>query len=105
MRRTEELTKDNLAARLNVCLCYSSTEELLHAVDQTIELAGQRKLPSQLAQMEEAKNNSSGATHMEVPIKITQADFDAQLYGGGNCRPDILIRTSNEVRLSNFLLY
>ena len=27
------------------------------------------------------------------------------MYGGENVRPDILIRTSNEVRLSNFLLW
>jgi ditrans,polycis-polyprenyl diphosphate synthase len=33
MRRTEELTKDHMAARLNVCLCYSSQEEILSAVD------------------------------------------------------------------------
>lgn len=32
-------------------------------------------------------------------------DFEKCLYGGLNCRPEILIRTSNEVRLSNFLLY
>ena len=33
------------------------------------------------------------------------AEFEKELYGGYNCKPDILIRTSNEVRLSNFLLY
>jgi len=39
MRRTEDLTKDHMAARLNVCLCYSSTEEILTAMDKTVELA------------------------------------------------------------------
>jgi undecaprenyl diphosphate synthase len=32
-------------------------------------------------------------------------EFDKSLYGGYNCKPDILIRTSGEIRLSNFLLY
>lgn len=36
---------------------------------------------------------------------MTLTDFEKNLYGGFNCKPDILIRTSNEIRLSNFLLY
>ena len=35
----------------------------------------------------------------------TVQDFEQQLYGGSNCKPEILIRTSKEIRLSNFLLY
>jgi len=35
----------------------------------------------------------------------TIEDFEKNLYGGFNCKPEILIRTSNEIRLSNFLLY
>ena len=35
----------------------------------------------------------------------TKEEFEARLAGGYNVRPDIMIRTSNEVRLSNFLLY
>jgi undecaprenyl diphosphate synthase len=100
MRKTEELTKDHMAARLNVCLCYSSKDEILSAVERTVDLATQGKLPSQLA-TEESKRLSENTT----AIKITQSDFESQLYGGFNCKPDILIRTSNEIRLSNFLLY
>ena len=39
MRQTEELTKEHMAARLNVCLCYSSKDEILSTVEKTIDLA------------------------------------------------------------------
>lgn len=35
----------------------------------------------------------------------TKQEFEAGLLGGYNVKPEILIRTSNEVRLSGFLLY
>ena len=34
MKRTEELTRDNKEARLNVCLCYNSKWEILKAFDE-----------------------------------------------------------------------
>lgn len=39
LRRTEELTKEHKNARLNVCLCYSSKEEIANAVENTAEQA------------------------------------------------------------------
>lgn len=72
MRNTEDLTRAHDKARLNVCLCYNSKNEILEAA-------------------------TSGASTVE--------EFEKKLYGGFNCKPDILIRTSNEIRLSNFLLY
>ena len=37
--------------------------------------------------------------------EIDKQSFERELYGGVNVKPDILIRTSNEIRMSNFLLY
>ena len=71
MRRTEELTKDHMAARLNVCLCYSSLDEILVAVDRTVELASQGKLPSQLKAVEEAKTAGLDLKNQDPTIKIT----------------------------------
>ena len=35
----------------------------------------------------------------------TKQEFESRLLGGYNVKPEILIRTSNEVRLSGFMLY
>ncbi len=39
------------------------------------------------------------------PEQIDHALFEAHLYTAGTCDPDLLIRTSGEMRLSNFLLW
>lgn len=39
------------------------------------------------------------------PDDIDEALFDRHLYTAGICDPDLLIRTSGEMRLSNFLLW
>lgn len=76
---------------MNVCLCYNSKYEILQAFEATAEQHALVKLQSL------TKPNGSQ--------KVEMADFERNLYGGFNCRPEILIRTSNEIRLSNFLLY
>ena len=72
LRKTEEMTKNNDEATLNVCICYNGVDEL----DEALE--GE---PTDLA------------------------TFDSKLKGGYNIKPAILIRTSGEIRLSNFLLH
>lgn len=39
------------------------------------------------------------------PDQIDEALFERHLYTAGSCDPDLLIRTSGEMRLSNFLLW
>lgn len=39
------------------------------------------------------------------PEQIDEALFERHLYTAGNCDPDLLIRTSGEMRISNFLLW
>jgi len=69
MRRAEEQTKDYGTARLNVCLCYNSKNEILHAVESTAELAAQEKLPSQI------KNSQASTSNND--IKVTLSDFES----------------------------
>jgi undecaprenyl diphosphate synthase len=39
------------------------------------------------------------------PDQITETLFEQHLYTAGGCDPDLLIRTSGEMRISNFLLW
>jgi len=41
----------------------------------------------------------------EMKGEYTEDKWESGMYGGYSVKPDILVRTSNEVRLSNFLLY
>ena len=82
MKNSEERTKDYDNGQLNVCICYNSKHEIFDAVESLAQKHA-------LGQVEE----------------INKANFEKELYGGMNVKPDILIRTSNEVRLSNFMLY
>ena len=75
-RDIEEKTKNGNKIKLNVCIGYDSTEEVYQAT----------------LKCNKNTNNS-------------RKEFESHLYGGYNCNPDLLIRTSGETRLSNYLLY
>lgn len=75
-KEIEETTKNNTKIRLNVCIGYNSTEEIYHAKKES-----------------DPKNTDY------------KKELESHLYGGYNCNPDLLIRTSGETRLSNYLLY
>jgi len=44
-------------------------------------------------------------TLTEMKGEYSEEKWEQGMYGGYSVKPDILVRTSNEVRLSNFLLY
>ncbi|NLC33567.1 MAG: isoprenyl transferase [Clostridiales bacterium] len=77
-------TADNKGLQLNIALNYGSRDEILQA---TIALAHQV---------------ASG--HIR-PDEISSEMFENELYTKGQPDVDLLIRTSGELRLSNFLLY
>ena len=82
--KTERFTANNTGIVMNIALNYGGREELLHAVK---ELAGQ-------VERGELKSGD-----------ITEELFEKELYTGGQPDIDLLIRTSGEQRLSNFLLW
>lgn len=86
IRKTEEATRANTRLILNVALNYGSRQEILDAVDRFARDA--QNDPSLLAE---------GA--------LTEELFSKYLYTAGLPDPDLLIRTSGEMRLSNFLLW
>ncbi|KZT35469.1 Di-trans-poly-cis-decaprenylcistransferase [Sistotremastrum suecicum HHB10207 ss-3] len=84
--RAESLTRQNDKAMLNLCMPYTSREEMATAVQSTVEeaLASDVDLSS-----------------------LTEKDVDKHLYTSqvGSPPVDILIRTSGVKRLSDFLLW
>ena len=84
MGELEEKTKDNLQATLQVALSYGSRAEIVQAV----------------------KGVASKIKNGDMSIKeIDEKTFADMLYTKDIPDPDILIRTSGEQRLSNFLLW
>ncbi len=77
-------TRNNTGLNLNLALSYSSRQEILDAV----------------------KNISTEIKHGNYDINnIDEKLFSEHLYTGNKPDPDLLIRTSGEMRLSNFLLW
>ncbi|MEH1815543.1 MAG: isoprenyl transferase [Nostoc sp.] len=82
--RSMEETKDNRGIRFSVATNYGGRQEILQAC-QAI-----------------AKQVQQG---MLQPDEINEQVFESHLYTAGITDPDLLIRTSGEMRLSNFLLW
>ncbi|MCR4692784.1 MAG: isoprenyl transferase [Firmicutes bacterium] len=84
IKKTEEFTKNNTGIVMNIALNYGSREELREAA---------RKLADK-------------AVRGEIkPSEITEDMISDELYTSGQPDPDLIIRTSNELRLSNFLMW
>ncbi|MDY2981805.1 MAG: polyprenyl diphosphate synthase [Eubacteriales bacterium] len=77
----EEKTAANTGLKLNICLNYGSRAEILRAV------------------------RLCAAEAVQTGHLPEQADFEKHLYSAGTPEVDLLIRTSGEERLSNYLLY
>ncbi|MDM9581651.1 isoprenyl transferase [Nostoc sp. GT001] len=82
--RSMEETKNNRGIRFSVATNYGGRQEILQAC-QAI-----------------AKQVQQG---MLQPHEINEQVFESHLYTAGITDPDLLIRTSGEMRLSNFLLW
>jgi len=82
--KTLELTGGNEAMILNLALSYGSREELTRAMQKiAVKLASKQLNPED----------------------ITEDLISTHLYTSGMPDPDLIIRTSGEYRLSNFLLW
>jgi len=84
LQKVEKATQNNSRMLLNVAINYSGREEIVRAVQRLCEKVEQGKL------------------HAST---LSQEDFRKELYTNGLPDPDLLIRTSNEYRLSDFLLW
>jgi undecaprenyl diphosphate synthase len=80
IRDTEYKTADNKGLRLVAALSYSGRNEIIRAVRKVM-------------------NSCSN------PAELTEEDFNEYLDTAGIPQPDLIVRTSGERRLSNFLLW
>ncbi len=84
LRQTMEATAKNQNMILNLALSYSGRSEILRAFRRFLNESGQ-----------------AGGKHQE----LTEESFSHYLDTSGLPEPDLLIRTSGEQRISNFLLW
>ncbi len=77
LKTVEQITKKNTKLQINVAFNYGSRQEILYAVNKI----------------------------RKKKFKINEKSIDSNLYTKGIPDPDILIRTGNTNRLSNFLLW
>jgi undecaprenyl diphosphate synthase len=78
-------TGKNRGMRLNLAINYGGRTEILDAVNSIVERA-----------------RREGRLHS---LEITEDEISEHLYTAGLKDPDLLIRTSGEMRISNFLLW
>lgn len=84
VRKAEKITENNSEATLNVAFSYTSREEITHAVIESCKMVEQGDLK---------------------PNEIDQDLLESLMYTNHSSNPDLLIRTSGETRLSDFLLW
>ena len=84
----EERTKDHTGMHVNLAVGYGGRGEIVDAVRSII-----------------AKHDELGGSLEELAASLTPEQIGEHLYTGGQPDPDLVIRTSGEQRLSDFLLW
>ncbi len=84
IHRLEEQTRNNNGITVNIALNYGGRDELVHGVK---------------ALAEKIKDGSL------QPEELTEESISSVLYTAGQPDPDLIIRPSGELRLSNFLIW
>ncbi|CAI9777686.1 unnamed protein product [Fraxinus pennsylvanica] len=96
-------TANNNKSILLICVAYTSTDEITHAAQEAIDEKWGEIQESSKASI--AQNGEISQEKHEGNRTIKVADIERHIYMGVAPDPDILVRTSGETRLSNFLLW
>ena len=81
---TEELSKKFDGVQVNICVNYGGRSEILRAVEAYAKETAEGKPPA---------------------VPLTEEAFSSYMYSAGIPDPDLVIRPSGEMRLSNFLIW
>ncbi|GAA1958389.1 isoprenyl transferase [Microbacterium deminutum] len=84
----EERTRHNTGLHVNLAVAYGGRSEIVDAVRSII-----------------AQHGGEGGSLEELAQNLTPEQIGEHLYTGGQPDPDLVIRTSGEQRLSDFLLW
>jgi len=84
----EERTRDKTGLHVNLAVGYGGRSEIVDAVRSII-----------------AQHGGEGGSLEELAESLTPEQIGEHLYTGGQPDPDLVIRTSGEQRLSDFLLW
>lgn len=88
LAEVEARTKDNIGMHVNLAVGYGGRGEIVDAVRSII-----------------AQHDERGGSLEELAASLTPEQIGEHLYTGGQPDPDLVIRTSGEQRLSDFLLW
>lgn len=86
--RVEEATRDYRRFELNIAMAYGGREEITDAVRRWLE-----------------DGLAKGADPAALAAELTAEQLDPHLYTSGQPEPDLIVRTSGEIRSSGFLLW
>jgi len=88
LAEAEERTRDKAGLHVNLAVGYGGRSEIVDAVRSII-----------------AQHGGEGGSLEELAANLTPEQIGEHLYTGGQPDPDLVIRTSGEQRLSDFLLW
>jgi undecaprenyl diphosphate synthase len=102
-------TANNTGMVLSIALNYGGRAELVDAMN-AILAARQQGSTNQSLEISELREknqmrDSARAQHESVTTPVTEEEIARHLYTADLPDPDLLIRTSGEMRISNFLLW
>ncbi|KAM2408019.1 hypothetical protein ACFX1X_027117 [Malus domestica] len=99
-------TANNSKAVLLICVAYTSCDEIIHAVEESCNVK-KSEIRAQINGAKGGRNGDEGEfleSEKQLPV-VKVVNVEKHLYMSVAPDPDILIRTSGETRLSNFLLW
>ncbi|KZV13929.1 dehydrodolichyl diphosphate synthase 6-like [Dorcoceras hygrometricum] len=105
-KRAMDATADNSKYVLSICIAYTSTDEIVHAIEETC-----KEKSEDFRVLESSGGAGYGSNGLRNKGKNTDKslidveDIEKHMRMAVAPDPDIIIRTSGETRLSNFLLW